>query len=70
MRTTAATFSPLDFTVCTWLRTIDTTGGILAYVAPASGTEFALYLRPVDAAAGGPYVLCATMSAYAVTPVG
>ncbi len=55
--TTNATFSPVNFTVCTWLRTTDQAGGILAYVAPAGGIEFALYLRPLNATATNPYVM-------------
>ncbi len=45
---TDKTVTPTDFTMCLWLRTLDTLGGIFSYSAPTSsvGLDFALYLTP------------------------
>jgi hypothetical protein len=57
--TSNASFAPVNFTVCTWLRTSDTMGGLLAYSAPLrAGPEFAVYLRPLNATIANPYVGC------------
>jgi hypothetical protein len=40
-------FAPSDMTVCLWVRTTDTMGGIISYSAPTVGVEFSLVLTSV-----------------------
>ena len=42
-----STFAPSDMTVCLWVRTTDTMGGIISYSAPTVAVDFSLVLTPV-----------------------